>query len=136
MANVQILGLAHAMFNGARGEAGGAPSKDSVFGIALVQGNLISFGGRRGGTLRFKTYKKTELEKQTARFVAKLSGNPFGKNVAACYTQVTDAVVMADLVGADFEAKLGTAYYKAMANKKLNTYSRVPKAAKVAEVVA
>jgi hypothetical protein len=134
MANVQILGLAHAMFNGVRGEAGGAPSKDSIFGIALVQGNLISFGGRRGGTLRFKTYKKTERDAQTARFTKKLSGNPFGKNIDAHYTQVNDAVVMAELVGADFEAKLATAYYKAMANKKLNTYSRVPKAAKQAVV--
>jgi hypothetical protein len=132
MANIQIIGLAHAMFNGVRGEAGGAPSKDSIFGLALIQGNVVTFGGRRGGTLRFKTYKKTELEAQTTRFAGKLGGNPFGKNVAACYTQVTDVAVRNELVGADFEAKLVTAFYKAMANKKLNTYSRVPKAAKVA----
>ncbi len=134
MATIQIIGLAHAMFNGARGDNGGAPSKDSIFGLCLIQGNVVTFGGRRDGTLRFKTYKKPELEAQTDRFNAKLSGNPFGKNIPACYTQVTDVAVRNELVGADFEEKLVKGFYKAMANKKLNTYSRKPKVAK--EVVA
>jgi hypothetical protein len=125
---VEILGLAHATFNGTRGEAGGAPSKDSIFGLALVQGNVVTFGGRRGGTLRFKTYKKPELEAQKERFAAKLTGNPFGKNIDARYSVVTDDV-KAELLGADFDTEVvGRGFYKAMSAKKLNTYSRKPKA--------
>jgi hypothetical protein len=56
MAKIEILAVAHALIAGARGEAGGAPSKDSVVGVALVQGNLVTFGGRRGGVLRYFTH--------------------------------------------------------------------------------
>ena len=132
---VQLIGVAHAMFLGARGEAGGAPSKDSIFGLALIQGNVVTFGGRRGGTMRFKTYKKVELEAQTARFNAKLSGKPFGAKIDAHYTQVIEGA-MTELLGADFAEKLGKNFYKAMANKKLNTYTRVPKAKRLALVAA
>ena len=135
MAKVQLIGVAHAMFLGARGEAGGAPSKDSIFGLALIQGNLVSFGGRRGGTLRFKTYKKAELEAQTARFNAKLSGKPFGANIDAHYNLVSEAA-MPELLGADFAEKMAKNFYKAMANKKLNTYTRVPKAQRLALAAA
>jgi hypothetical protein len=132
---VEILGVGHAMFLGARGEAGGAPSKDSIFGIARIQGNLVSFGGRRGGTLRFKTYKKDELEAQTARFNAKLGGKPFGAKIDAHYTQVTEAA-MTELLGDDFAEKLGKNFYKAMGNKKLNTYTRKSKAQRQSQVAA
>jgi hypothetical protein len=126
-AKVEILKVGHAMFLGARGEAGGAPSKDSVFGVAVVQGTVLTFGGRRGGTLRFKTYKKDELEAQLARFDKKLAGRPFGKNVDATYN-LLDAAAQAELLGADFATQLGKGFYAATFNKKLNTYSRVPKA--------
>ena len=130
---VEILKVGHAMFLGARGEAGGAPSKDSVFGVARIQGNLVTFGGRRGGFLRFKTYKKDQLDAQLARFDKKLASKPFGKNVDATYNLITDAKVKAELLGADFDEALGKNYYKAMANKKLNTYSRKPKATAAVE---
>jgi hypothetical protein len=132
--NVQILGLAHAMFNGARGDKGGAPSKDSLFGVAVINNSLVTFGGRRGGILRFKTYKRTDKDAQMARFEAKLSGRPFGKHIDAHYTVVADAV-KAELVGADFDAKLGKNYMSATFAKKLNTYSRKPKV-KAGEVAA
>jgi hypothetical protein len=129
---IEIIGLAHATFNGTRGEAGGAPSKDSIFGLALIQGNVVTFGGRRGGTLRFKTYKKDQLEAQKARYNAKLSGNPFGKHIDAHYTPVADTV-KAELLGTDFDVEVvGRGFYKAMSAKKLNTYSRLPKAATAA----
>jgi hypothetical protein len=135
MAKLQIIGLAHATFLGARGEAGGAPSKDSIFGLALIQGNVVSFGGRRGGTLRFKTYKKTELEAQTARFSKKLGGKPFGAKIDAHYVVVADEA-KAGLLGEDFDAKLVANFYKAMGNKKLNTYTRKSKAQRQSQVAA
>ena len=84
MKNVQILKVAHALIAGTRGEKGGAASKDSVFGVALVQGNVVTFGGRRGGVLRFKTEKKTNLDGALAKFAGKLTGNP-----SVSYTHLT-----------------------------------------------
>lgn len=120
MTNVQILNVAHAFISGARGDAGGSPSKDSVFGLALIQGNLVSFSGRRGGVLRFKTYKKAEMTVQRARFEKKLTGNPFGKDVAATYELLTG--VARDVMLPGFAETVGKGFYTAMANKKLNTY--------------
>lgn len=112
-ANVQILKVGHALVQGARGDAGGAPSKDSVFGVALIQGNLVTFGGRRGGVLRFKTYRKTDISSVLAKFD--------GKTVKAqggfAYKDVTNTD---SLVTGDALAKM---FYKAMANRKLNTRS-------------
>lgn len=120
MKNVQIIAVGHAFHSGARGDAGGAPSKDSVFGLALIQGNLVSFGGRRNGVLRFKTYKKAELNTQRERFEKKMAGSPFGKNVEAAYELLTGPA--RDVMLPGLEEKVGAGFYKAMANKKLNTY--------------
>jgi hypothetical protein len=131
MKNVQILAVAHALIAGARGENGGAPSKDSVFGIATVQGNLCSFGGRRGGVLRFKTYKKTDIDAVLKKFEGKLTGNPFGKNVEGVYA-VVEGAALETLIPNTAET-IGKGYYKAMAGGKLNTNSTKKKPAKVAE---
>ena len=120
MQNVQILAVAHALINGTRGDKGGAPSKDSIFGVATVQGNLCSFGGRRGGVLRFKTYKKTDVAAVMAKFEGKLTGNPFGAKVEGCYAQVTDAVALETLIP-NTNVVIGKGYYKAMGTGKLNT---------------
>lgn len=128
MANVQILNVAHAFFLGARGEAGGAPSKDSIVGVALVQGNLVTFGGRRGGKLKFHTHKKANMEAVIARYTKKLSGNPFGNAIDAHYVAINNVVEMQVLLGATFADSIGTGFYKAMANKQLNINTRLPKA--------
>ena len=130
MKNVQILAVAHALIAGARGENGGAPSKDSVFGVATVQGNLCSFGGRRGGVLRFKTYKKTDIDAVLKKFEGKLTGNPFGKNVEGVYA-VVEGAALETLIPNTAET-IGRGYYKAMAGGKLNTNS-TKKKAKVVE---
>lgn len=121
MANVQIIFAAHAMISGARGTAGGAPSKDSIVGVALVQGNVVSFGGRRGGVLRYKTYLKANLAQVLAKFESKLTGNPFGKNVVGCYTKIEESAF--DMLVPDLTNTVCRGFYKAMANKKLNTRS-------------
>ena len=112
-ANVQVLKVGHALVQGARGAAGGAPSKDSVYGVALVQGNLVTFGGRRGGTLRFKTYRKADTAKVLATFDTKLVKAQGGFN----YTEVQEVETLVN------PAELGRMFYKAMANGKLNTNS-------------
>lgn len=56
MANVQVLALAHFYETGDRGWRGGAPSSDKVWGVAKIQGTLVSFWGRRNGKLKFKTH--------------------------------------------------------------------------------
>lgn len=119
MAKIEILAVAHALIAGARGEAGGAPSKDSVVGVALVQGNLVTFGGRRGGVLRYFTHKKAELASVMTKFERKLTGNPFGAQVAGCYAQVTDAAALEALIP-NIEETVCKGYYKAMSHKKLN----------------
>jgi hypothetical protein len=125
MAKVEILRVGHALIAGKRGDNGGAPSKDSVFGVAKVQGNLVTFGGRRGGMLRFKTYKKDALESVLAFYAKKLTG----KDKGFAYKDL-DAAAQVETLGADFEANLGKMFYKAMGNGKLNTRSTKPQAPK------
>ena len=119
---VEILGFAHALIAGERGAKGGAPSKDSIFGFAKIQGNVVSFGGRRGGVLRYKTYKKTDLALVAAKFESKLSGNPFGNNVEGHYTALVVASDIEALVP-NLEDTIKKGFYKAMGTKKLNTRS-------------
>ena len=123
-ANVQILKVGHAMFLGARGEAGGAPSKDSIVGVALINKSLVTFGGRRGGTLKFYTHPKAEMDTVMARFEKKLTGNPFGKDVDARYEAVTRATAMNKLLGADFADTLRSGFNAAKRNGKLNINTR------------
>ncbi len=85
MAQVEILKVGHALVAGVRGEKGGAPSKDSIWGLAFVAGTLVKFFGRRGGALRFKTEKKASLPDALAMFEDKLAG----KGMEYSYTEVS-----------------------------------------------
>lgn len=123
---IEILRVGHALIQGKRGDAGGAPSKDSVFGVAVINDNVISFGGRRGGTLRYKTYKRADKEAVLEKFAFKLTG----KDKGFAYDDLTDnAAAQAELLGADFAASIKTGYYKAMAAKKLDTRKTARKSA-------
>lgn len=77
-AKVEIIRLGHALVEGDRGEKGGKPSKDSVWGVGFVQvrgtKKLVKFYGRRGGKLRFKNEKSTELDATLELFNLKLKG--------------------------------------------------------------
>ena len=125
-ANVQVLKVGHALVAGVRGEKGGAPSKDSLFGVALItQGvvsSLVTFGGRRGGFLRFKTYPKASMDAVMAKFEGKLVKAQGGFN----YKDVTGNA--AELLGADFEAKLLSNFRAASNAKKVNTRATAKKA--------
>ena len=114
MAKAQIISLAHALVLGARGEAGGAPSKDSIWGIAKVGNTIVSFSGRRNAdTFRYMTHKQVELEALKQKFADKLQG----KNIWYSYA---DKTASAEQLVAGLAEKVGTGYYKAVAARKLN----------------
>lgn len=123
MAKVEIVKLGHAYLKGVRGEKeGGAPSKDSVWGIAFVGGALVTFGGRRGGKLRFKARKKSDLPNLTKQFTdEKISGYPFGKKTDCRYTEIDPAKCNELVEG--MEEQISTHYYAAVRAGTINKRS-------------
>jgi dihydroxyacetone kinase-like predicted kinase len=116
MAKIEILNVGHALIAGARGEAGGAPSKDSIFGVAIIAGNkLVTFGGRRNGMQKFKAYPMTQKATQLERYAFKLTG----KDKGFAYTDL-DAAAQAELLGATFADDLAAMYYKNEQKKNVN----------------
>lgn len=128
-AKVDLQALGHCTFPGKRGEAGGAPSKDSLWGVAFIGGNLVTFGGRRGGTMRFKSVKKVDLPAAMTQFQEKQTGFPFSKKIDARYTDVTANA--AEYIP-DLEKTLAAGYYAAMKADKVNTRATAKKVKEVA----
>ena len=123
----KIVALGHALVLGARGEAGGAPSKDSIWGIAQVGNTLVSFSGRRNAeTFRFMTHKQVELEALKQKFADKLAG----KNIWYTYQ---DKTASAEQLVVDLAAKVNKGYYKAVAARKLNNTRKTQAERKSAE---
>lgn len=133
MAKVDIIKMGHAFHKGQRGEKeGGAPSKDSIWGIAFVGGSLVKFFGRRGGKMRFKSEKKADLPAAIEQFTnEKLSGFPFGKKLDCRYTEVAPANFN-ELVP-DLETEISKHYYAALKEKKVNNRSTAKPAPKAAD---
>lgn len=110
--SVEVLKVGHAFINGERGEKGGAPSKDSIWGVAKISGNPVKFFGRRGGKLRFKVEKRSHLDEALAMFNDKVEG----KGMKYHYddiTRKTDLETLASKISVDFrtakkEGKLNT----------------------------
>lgn len=73
-AKIEIVRLGHALIEGERGEKGGKPSKDSVWGIALISEKIVKFYGRRNGKLRFKVERKGTMDEAIELFNKKLAG--------------------------------------------------------------
>jgi hypothetical protein len=79
---VEIVRMGHALVDGDRGEAGGAPSKDSVWGFGFVTleedgqqvKHLVKFYGRRERKLRFKREAMSELQATHDLYQLKLKG--------------------------------------------------------------
>ena len=121
-ANVEILKVGHALVPGVRGDKGGAPSKDSIWGLAFVGSTLVKFFGRRGGVLRYKTEKKANLPEALAMFEKKVSG----EGMEYRYAEVSPKK-LADLVP-DLAATVGKGYYVAVKTGKLNKRATEKKA--------
>jgi hypothetical protein len=119
MANVQILAVGRALVQGARGVRGGAPSKDSVWGVAMVDKNLVKFFGRTGGVLRYKTESSKNKDAAMAMFQDKLT-KPFKTNGGepVVYSDVT--ATFNDVIPGLAEI-VGKGFYKATFDRKVNT---------------
>lgn len=88
MANVTILALGHALVEGTRGEQGGAPSKNSIWGVATVDSTLISFSGRMGAKiLRYKEHPEKEKDAVMKLFDDKKNG----RGMSYRYVDITEA---------------------------------------------
>ena len=128
VAKVELIKVGHALVAGVRGDKGGAPSKDSIWGLAFVGGNLVKFFGRRGGTMRFKSQKNVDLPDSLAMFEGKLAG----KGIDYRYSEVTPDKYN-ELHGGDLAEAVGKGYYAAARAGKLNTRATAKKSkAKVA----
>jgi hypothetical protein len=127
MAKVEILKVGHALVAGTRGDKGGAPSKDSIWGLAFVGGGtLVKFFGRRGGVLRFKTEKKANLPDALAMFEDKLAGKGMDYN----YTEVSGKAL--DELVPNLAETVSKGYYAAAKAGKLNNRATAKKAATAA----
>lgn len=132
MANVQILCVGRALVQGARGARGGAPSKDSVWGAAVVDNALVKFFGRTGGVMRFKTEPLSNKDAVLATFQNKLT-TPF-KTTGGEPVTYTDVTSTADDLIPNLAAVVGKGFYKARSAGKVNTRSTA--AAKKARLAA
>lgn len=118
MANVQVLALGRALVQGARGARGGAASKDSVWGVALIDGRLVKFHGRTGGVLRFRTEPLKAQAAALELFQRKLT-KPFKHNGEDVV--YTDAIAEAESLIAGGVQGLATQFGRARKAKKLDT---------------
>jgi hypothetical protein len=132
MANVQILAVGRALVQGARGTRGGAPSKDSIWGIAKIDNALVKFFGRRNGVLRYKTEPLNQLAETLATFQVKLN-SPFKATGGEPVVYVNVTTTANDVVPG-LEVLVSSGFYKARSAGKLNT--RATAAAKKAKLMA
>ena len=135
-AKIEILKVGHALVEGERGEKGGAPSKDSVFGVAEImmfgKPQLVTFGGRRGGMQKFKAYPAAEKEAQLARFEQKTVKAAGG----FAYTELAvDSDAYVEVLGANFAETLHKMYTVNFSKKNVNRRA-FDKAAAVAVALA
>jgi hypothetical protein len=130
MANVNVLKIGHALVAGERGDKGGKPSKDSIWGVAMINDRVLSFSGRRNAAvLRFKTHRKADLEALMALYALKLEG----KDVKGIqYTDIVGDAMQETLVPGLVE-RISKGYNKAKRDGKLDIRSTTP-AAKVVPV--
>lgn len=117
---VQILKVGHALVQGVRGEKGGAPSKDSIWGVAKVGTKVVKFFGRNGGKLRFKTERDTEA--CLAMFQKKVKG----EGMSYHYTDVTSKLHD----NAELQKKISVEFRHAKRDGKVNARSLEKKAKK------
>jgi hypothetical protein len=112
---IEVLAFGHALIEGERGARGGKPSKDSVWGFAMVRGTLVTFGGRRNGTLRFKAFPKNGMDKVLALHEVKKVGSDKG----FAYTFIDDAAQRETLFPGLVDA-ISKGFMKATIAKKVN----------------
>lgn len=110
-ATVEILGFGHAYNEGERGMAGGAAQNDKIWGYGRVGNTLVSFWGRRGGALRFKTFFASEKAEVEAIYASKVKSK---------YIAIRNESMM-ETLRPGLKEGIIAAYYSAMSKGKLNT---------------
>lgn len=116
-ASVEISRFGAFYNEGERGARGGAASNDKVWGIAVVNGTLVNFWGRRNGVLKFKTFPKGTERKAAAKWAEKIGGRTDGGDV---YTPVTNEAMRRTLCPS-LEQDVRSYYFRAMSKGTLNT---------------
>jgi hypothetical protein len=116
MAQVEIIKFGVVYNEGARGLAGGAPKNDKVYGIARVDGKLMTFNGRRNGKLSFKTRYNHEMDVCLAKWAEKTGGRTDGGDI---YTELKGPMIK--MVAPSIEKDIVTGFYSKMSRGMLNT---------------
>lgn len=117
MANVQITHFAHFYNEGFRGAVlNQAPQNDKVWGIAMIDGKLVNFWGRRNGKLRFKTRFLSEKHEVEAVYFEKIGGRTSGD----VYTAIKNADRIRELCPSLVQ-DVTKHFYSDMSRGKLNT---------------
>lgn len=125
---IAILALGHAFVEGERGAAGGAPSKNSIWGVARVNKELVTFSGRINGKLRIKVETSSEADLMHM-FKAKKAG----LGMSYSYTDITKK---AGKLVPDLTERLVADYNEAKADGKLEPRKMaVPAAEKIREAL-
>lgn len=125
---IAILALGHAFVEGERGAAGGAPSKNSIWGVARVNKELVTFSGRINGKLRIKIETSSE-DDLMQMFKAKKAGLGMSYSYADITKKAAKAVP-------DLMERLVADYNEAKADGKLATRKMaVPAAQKIREAL-
>lgn len=102
---VSVIRVGHALVQGPRGEAGGAPSKNSIWGVAQIGRDLVTFSARVGGTLRFKARHASMRDAMIQLFADKVAGKGMDynyKDVTSSYAKVDDT--LASRLADDYKA--------------------------------
>jgi hypothetical protein len=118
MAQVELIKFAAFYNEGVRGMTGGAPKNDKVWGVAKVGSTLVNFWGRRNGTLKFKTFLKTQEAKVMAKYAEKIGGRTDGGDI---YTPIAPTSAIVKTLSPNLESQLVSHFYSAMSTGKLNT---------------
>lgn len=114
MANIQILALGHALVEGTRGEQGGAPSKNSIWGVAQIDDRLVTFSGRMNAKiLRYKEFPASKKNEVMAMFADKQAG----RGMEYRYVDITEAHEQ-EVPGLVRQINIG--FFQALAENKVN----------------
>jgi hypothetical protein len=116
MSQVEIIKFGVVYNEGARGNAGGAPQNDKVWGIARIDGKLCTFNGRRNDKLSFKTRYNSEMDVCLSKWAEKTGGRTDGGDI---YTELKGPMIK--MVAPTIDALLVKGFYSKMARGMLNT---------------
>jgi hypothetical protein len=117
VAQVEVVKFGTFYKEGTRGSTGGAAQNDKVWGIAKVNGSLVTFWGRRNGKLKFKTMPG-QAGKMKAENTWAEKTNPNRNGDVYMPVNRED---MRNLFCPTLTDDLTSFFYSAMATGKLNT---------------